>query len=197
MRRMNVTGFFDVVRAYAPRLSRLTAFSAAVSAAALIALGAPGVAFGQSQPEKTGDYGDWSVYVGESNGSRQCYAATQPIEQRKSQEVKVRGRPFLIVSTFLSENVRDEVSVTLGFEADNNKTLEIAIDESVTYKLFSEGEHAFVNDAADNDPLVAALRRGGVAEVTSVSKSRGTVITDVYSLKGVTAALRSVSEVCQ
>lgn len=189
MRRMTVTRILGGVRSGARRLAAVAALT--------LAVGVAGTAAAQQQPEKTGDFGDWSVYVGENNGSKQCYAATQPVDQRKSQEVKVRGRPFLIVSTFVSENVRDEVSVTLGFEADNNKTLEIEIDDTAKYKLFSEGEHAFVNDPTDNDPLVAALRRGGVAEVTSVSKSRGTVITDVYSLKGVTAALRSVAEVCQ
>lgn len=190
MKRMSASVFLAT-------LSDSVRWFARIATAGAVALGLSTAALAQQEPEKNGEFGDWSVWIDQHNGAKHCFAATEPIETRRSQEVKVRGRPFLIVSTFLSENIRDEVSVTLGFEADSNKTLEITIDDTATYRLFAEGAHAFIDDQNDSDPLVTSMRRGGQAEVTSVSKSRGTVITDVYSLKGVTAALRRVAEVCK
>lgn len=137
----------------------------------------------------------WGAFVAGEGSDKRCFAATQPQETTTSQPVRSRGKPFLLVSTFPSDGTVNEVSAVLGFKADNNAGLTLKIDGQ-EFAMFGDGEQAWL--ASDtNDKVLEAMRKGVSATVVATSATRGTRITDAYSLLGLSKALESVAEECK
>lgn len=183
-----------------PETSRPSSFSKAATTLAgvwlALSLGVV-AATAQQSGELVASHQQWGAFVAEVGGVRSCYAATVPTSTQTSQEVTSRGEPYLLVSTFPSQSVSEEVSVLLGFEADNDQPITLTVDDSEPFQLFGDGRHAFLASSDQNEAVVSALRRGREAVVVATSAARGTVITDTYSLIGVTAALTSATENCE
>lgn len=137
----------------------------------------------------------WGTFLANENLSKRCYAASKPLSTQSSQSIKSRGEPFLLVSTFPADGAINEVSVVLGFEANNEKDLTLRVD-GAEFQMFGQGKNAWLASSDDNDKVVRAMRAGSKAIVKAVS-GRGTVITDEYSLIGLTKALNSVTEICK
>jgi len=66
---------------------------------------------------------------------------------------------------------------------------------SGTFELFTDGDKAWPENAAADDQIVAAMKRGTDAVLTGVS-NRGTTTIDTYSLLGFTAALDEAQKLC-
>lgn len=193
--RRETTPACGAKRSQSTDFSKRMALAASVCLA--IALHAAPVAAQQSAGELVATHQQWGAFVAEVGGVRSCYAATVPTATETSQSVTSRGEPYLLVSTFPSQNVAEEVSVLLGFEADNSQPITLTVDDGEAFQMFGDGRHAFLASSEQNEAVVTALRRGRAAVVVATSSARGTVITDTYSLIGVTAALNSASENCE
>src|SRR5881392_3229659 len=89
---------------------------------ASVALAAPA-----DQPTLLGQYGDWSAYTASPGGKKVCFALAKP----KSSQTNPAGRPrdpaYLFISSRPAENVRNEVSVMIGypFKPSSDATAEI------------------------------------------------------------------------
>ena len=152
----------------------------------------PSMAQGQPQSKSVAQFGDWVVYASTA-GPKVCYAITQP--KARLPEGLNRDPAFLFVSTRPSQNVKEEVSITVGFPLKEKSTVTVTVG-TTKFELYTQDQGAWVRNAADEAKLVDALRKG--RDVTVVSTSlRGNETTDKYSLSGVSQALDRVAQECK
>ena len=148
----------------------------------------------ESQPTLLQQYGDWGVYTGTNSGNKVCFALSQPSSSETNPPNRPRGQIYLFVSTRPADNVRNEVSVIIGypFRTDSDATAEVGTTKFI---LQTQGDNAWVKNSGEEAQLVDAMRRGADLVVSGVS-GRGTTTTDRYSLAGISAALDRVRQEC-
>jgi len=165
---------------------------ATVAGLALALLGATGVS-AQGAPKLVGQFGDWGVYVDNSGNGKICYALSQPKTRLPSG--LSRDPAYFFISTRTAENVKGEVSVIVGFPLREGTDATITVG-SANFDLYTRGNGAWVRNAAEEQRLVDAMRKG--ADLTFKGTSgRGNVTTDKYSLSGVSAAIDRAAQECR
>ncbi len=135
---------------------------------------------------------DWSAYMAEGPNGPVCFAIARPVDT-EPKNVK-RGPIYFYVTTWPKRRIAEQISVKIGYPFKPDSVPRLTIGAQV-FNLFPKGERAFIERAEDGPKVVAAMRRGAKMVVTGISK-RGTLTTDVYSLAGVTAALKQVRQAC-
>ncbi len=140
-----------------------------------------------------GKHGDWEAFTEMENGKLACYMGAVPTKARG--KYKKRGRTFLLITHRPAEKSKNVVSFQAGYTLKKTTQVEVLIGKAA-FKLFTNNRWAFAPDAAADNALVKAMIRGANLVVTGVS-SRGTTTTDTYSLKGFTAAYRTISKACK
>ena len=153
---------------------------------------APSMAQAQAQSKAVAQFGDWAVHASTS-GPKVCYATSQP-KQRLPEGLN-RDPAFMFVSTRPSQNVKEEVSITVGFPLRDKSTVTVTVG-STKFELYTQDQGAWVRNAADEAKLVDAMRKGRDVTVVSTS-TRGNETTDKYSLSGVSQALDRVAQECK
>lgn len=137
--------------------------------------------------------GDWNVYVTQGEKKKTCYALAQP-KERLPAALK-RDPAFIFISTRLGENVKNEVSIIMGFSVKDGATTQAEIGDEA-YDLLGKGTNAWVKNPAEEPKFVASLRKGSKLAVKMPS-AKGNVTTDTYSLNGLGQALDRVGKECQ
>ncbi len=135
---------------------------------------------------------DWTAHIYQAKDKRVCFATSEP-KIIKPENVK-RGKILFYISSWPDEKVRNEISIQIGYPLKPNSETIAEID-SQAFKLFVDGEKAFVKSPEEERKLVEAIKRGSAMVVKGVSV-RGTLTTDEYSLSGVSNALKKVSQNC-
>ena len=164
-----------------------------LSAAALFALAAT-AASAQGAATRVEQFKDWGAYVfNDPQRGKMCFAVSQP----KDMEPKNVNRDpiYFFVTTRPREGVREEVNVITGYpyKEGSKTTVQIGADK---FTLYTSGDGAWLENAAEEARLVNSMRRGSSMVVRGTSR-RGTVTVDTYSLSGITAATRKALESCQ
>ena len=136
---------------------------------------------------------DWSTYSHEADGKKICFATSQP-KDMEPKNVK-RDAVFFYVTMWPDSKLENEISVRVGYPLKAG-TAPIATVGSQRFNLIIEGDRAYATNRAEEARLVNALRRGNKMTINGVSQ-RGTPTTDVYSLSGVTAAIKNAAEACR
>lgn len=179
-------------------------FAAPLLVVSLAVAGFMGLATGPAQaadaPKLLGKFDDWAAYAYGTGKDRICYVLSEP----KKQEPKgaTRGDVYFMVTHRPGRNIRDEVSMRIGYPfADTSKPF--AMIDKDRYQMFSGvsegGEHqnwAWLDNAKDEGRMVKALRAGSTMIIKGTS-SRKTLTTDTYSLKGSSAALNKIDSACK
>jgi invasion protein IalB len=62
--------------------------------------------------------------------------------------------------------------------------------------MYTQGDGLWIKNAAEEERMVDAMRKGADATVKGVS-AKGTETTDVFSLKGLTQALDRLTQDCK
>lgn len=156
------------------------------------AAAAPAAAQGQPQSKAVAQFGDWSVYVSTAS-PKVCYAISQP--KTRAPEGLKRDPAYFFISTRPGENVKNEVTVTVGFPLKEGSDATLTVGNA-TLQLYTKDEGAWVRNVADESKLVDAMKRGKDLTVASTSL-RGNVTTDKYSLVGLAQALDRVAQECK
>ncbi|MBP2150177.1 MULTISPECIES: invasion associated locus B family protein [Xanthobacter] len=156
------------------------------------AAAAPAAAQGQPQSKAVAQFGDWSVYVSTSS-PKVCYAISQP--KTRAPEGLKRDPAYFFISTRPGENVKNEVTVTVGFPLKEGSDATLTVGNA-TLQLYTKDQGAWVRNVADESKLVDAMKRGKDLTVASTSL-RGNVTTDKYSLVGLAQALDRVAQECK
>jgi hypothetical protein len=156
---------------------------------------AQSAAVGGGQPTLIGQFGDWGAYSANSGGRAVCYALAKPTSQATNPPNRPRDPAYIFVSTRPAENVRNEISIVIGypFKPGSEATVDIG---SAKYAMYTQQDGAWIKNAAEEARMVDAMRRGADMVVSGES-GRGTKSTDRYSLKGLAQALDRVAQECK
>jgi hypothetical protein len=158
----------------------------------VLALAAAVVPALAQSPNRLGTFKDWSAYAYSDSSGKVCYAASQP---KDSEPKNVNRDPtFFMIANRPAENVHNEASIIIGypFKPDSRVT---AIIDGQEFVLFTKEDGAWVENAAEEATLIAAMK-GGRSMVIKGTSARGTDTTDTYSLSGITAAMDRVDQEC-
>ena len=152
-------------------------------------------AVGGGQPALLGQFGDWGAYTATNSGHKVCYALAKPSTQATEPANRPRDPAYIFVSTRPAENVRNEISVVIGypFKPGSEATADIG---SAKYAMYTQQDGAWVKNPAEEARMVDAMRRGSDLVVSGES-GRGTKSTDRYTLKGLSQALDRVAQECK
>ena len=162
-----------------------------IATAVLIAVGAIGVAEAQT-PNRVGTFKDWSAYAYADKKGKVCYAASQPKSQKP--DGLNRDPAYFMITARPAENVKNEVSVIIGYPFKEGSKVTIDIDGQ-KFAMFTKEDGAWVENAAEETALLAAMKKGKAMTIAGTSR-RGTVTTDAYSLSGISASLDAVTKNC-
>ena len=166
-----------------------------VALAAVMVVAAVGAVSAQT-PQNIGTFQDWNAFVSNDPSGKICFVASQPTDAKYSQSVSGRDPAFFQITSIPTKNIIHEASSIVGytFAADADVTADV---DGTKFKMFLDDSHP---DTAWSVPdteaaLVEAMKRGHQLVLTGKSK-RGTIVTDTYSLRGITAALEKIDKEC-
>ena len=165
--------------------------AAAMALGTAIAVAAPALA---QEPEPAGTFGKWTAYSYKTKKGPVCYIVSQPEKSELSKKGAKRDPAFFLVTHRPGDKVHGEVSTIIGYPFRKNSMPTVTIDGK-TFRLFAVGDGAWTDSPATDRKIVAAMKKGRTMVVRGVS-GRGTQSVDTYSLKGVTAALQKIDELC-
>jgi invasion protein IalB len=158
---------------------------AIVSSLILVAGAVPALA---QSATKIGQHNAWGTYSYQVNTGKVCYVLTVPTD--KQPPSLNHGDIFFFVSQRPGQAVSYEPQfiASYDFQADSKVTVTVG-DKNFT--LFTRGKSAWVENAAEEPNLIAAMRSGADMKVAARS-GRGNPTNYTFSLKGITAALNSI-----
>lgn len=147
------------------------------------------------QPTLLGTYADWGAYTATPSGKKVCFALSKPKSSTTNPPGRPRNPAFLFVSTRPAENVRNEVSVIIGypFKTSSDATAEVG---AAKFAMYTQNDGAWIKNVAEEARMVDAMRKGADLTVKGTS-GRGTASTDQYSLKGLAQALEKIEQECK
>jgi hypothetical protein len=150
---------------------------------------------GAPEPALIGQYDEWGAYTATPNGKKVCFALAKPVSASTNPPNRPRDQAWIFISSRPGERVKDEVSVIFGYglKASSDANIEIS---GGSYAMNTQGDGAWVKNPAEEPKLVETMRKGRDMTVKGTS-AKGTVSTDVYSLKGLAQALDKVGQECR
>jgi invasion protein IalB len=150
---------------------------------------------GETQPTLLGQYGDWGAYTASPAGHKVCFALAKPKVTKTEPAGRKRDPSYMFISTRPGENVRNEVSVVIGypFKASSDATAEIG---TAKFAMYTQNDGAWIKNVAEEARMVDAMRKGADLTVKGMS-GKGATSTDQYSLKGLAQALDKVGQECK
>ena len=154
---------------------------------AVFTMAMAGAAAAQS-PTLIEQFNAWGAYSYNGPKGKVCYILSLPT-QKQPQNVK-HGDIFFLISQRPGQNVSYEPQAMMGYALKEDSKVTVNVD-SKNFVLFTKGESAWVENAAEESALVGAMRAGSQMSVKATSR-RGTSTNYTYSLTGVTAALKEI-----
>ena len=153
-------------------------------------------AFGTLNAEENlksiGKFKDWESFILSKEGNKICFAQSIPII-RAPKKLK-RDPSRLFVSFRPSENIKNEISVTNGYEF-KLKAPVAAKSGKKRYDLFSKGRFAWVIDNEDEAKLINTMKKASrLMIIGNTDKDDRT--TDHYSMMGFTKAYNTAKKSC-
>jgi invasion protein IalB len=147
------------------------------------------------QPTLLGTYGDWGAYTATPGGKKVCFSLSKPKASTTTPPGRKRDPAFLFVSTRPAENVRNEVSVIIGypFKESTEATAEIG---TAKFAMYTQKDGAWIKNMTEEARMLDAMRKGSDLTVKGTS-ARGTSSTDQFSLKGLAQALERADQACK
>ena len=136
---------------------------------------------------------DWAAYSYAGSKGKVCYALSKPKKLEPAD--RNHGDVFFFVSTRPGEGVSNEPSLIVGYPFSDGSKVNVDIDGKA-FSMFTKGDGAWVENAAEENNLITAMKAGSNMSVSGTS-SRGTSTSYTFSLSGVTAAIDLASKACR
>ena len=150
------------------------------------------IANSEENLKSAGKFKDWESFVLLQEGNKICFAQSIPVV--RSPKGLKRDQSRLFISFRPGENIKNEISVTNGYEF-KIKTPVSAKSGKKTYDLFSKGRFAWVVDNEDERKLIRTMKKASRLMIIGDSE-KGTQTTDHYSMMGVTKASNLTKKNC-
>ena len=142
--------------------------------------------------KKIGKFKDWESFVVMQEGNKVCFAQSIPIVRAPKKLKREASRLF--ISFRPSENIKNEFSVTNGYEF-KLKAPVAAKSGKKSYDLFSKGRFAWVVDDEDEKKLILTMKKASRLMIIG-NKDSGDQTTDHYSMMGFTKAYNKAKKSC-
>ena len=150
------------------------------------------ISHGEDNLKSIGKFKDWESFVLLQDGNKICFAQSIPVVRAPK---KLKREPSrLFVSFRPSENIKNEVSVTNGYEF-KLKAPVTAKSGKKSYDLFSKGRFAWVVDNDDESKLIVTMKKASRLMIIG-NTNKGDQTTDHYSMMGFTKAYNSAKKNC-
>jgi hypothetical protein len=152
-------------------------------------------AAGGAEPTLAGQFGIWGSYTAAPGGKKICFVLAKPSSSKTNPPNRPRDPAYAFVSTRPAEKVKEEVHVMIGYplKPGSEASLETG---GAKFAMYTQGDGIWVKNAAEEERLVEAMRRGGDVVVKGVS-ARGTETTDTFSARGLSQALDKAAQSCR
>ena len=127
---------------------------------------------GESQPTLLGTYGDWGAYTANPGGKKVCFALAKPKTSKTDPAGRKRDPAYIFISTRPAENVKNEISVIIGypFKPSSDATAEIG---TTKFAMYTQNDGAWIKNVAEEARMIDAMRKGSDLTVKGMS-GRGT-----------------------
>jgi len=145
-----------------------------------------------SAAELVSTHNDWKAYRHGAGDQRMCFAVSEPSEANPSNARK--EGPHIYVTAWPKAGIKAEISVLVGMALNKSSQIQVNVDGN-RFELFPDGDRAYVADTDEEAKLLDAMRRGRSMTITATS-SGGQETRDIYSLRGLTAAVQSMTSGC-
>ncbi len=146
-----------------------------------------------AEPQSVAVFKDWTVMVQDTGADRVCFAVAEASD--KTPKSVNHGEVFFMVSTWKSGVAANQPSFRSGYNLKEAPAPAIRIGSQKWDAYVSDNE-AFIESAATEQALVAAMRQGADMRVAATS-GRGTATNYLFSLNGVSAALDRARDACK
>jgi invasion protein IalB len=166
-------------------------FARKVALALALTFVSAGLASAQT-PTRIQQFKAWGAYSYKSGNSTVCYVLSVPTTKEPTNVD--HGDIFFIVSQRPGQNISYEPQAMVGYSLQANSKVTVTIDGK-NFTMFTKDKAAWVENAAEEPALVAAMKGGSSMSVSAVS-GRGTKTNYAYSLAGISAALKQI-ETCK
>ena len=142
--------------------------------------------------KKVGKFKDWEVIKLNNDSEIICYAQTKPVLQSpKSKQREAR----LFVSFRPNDKIYDEISITSGYEFNNQNSV-LATSGKSKYKFdITQDNFAWIASNKMEKKMIKTMKRGSRIMITGYNKS-GSQTIDHYSLLGFTKAYNAAKKSC-
>ena len=148
--------------------------------------------YGEENLKSIGKFKDWESFVLSQEGSKICFAQSKPVIRAPK---KLKREPSrLFVSFRPSENIKNEISVTNGYEFKPKAPVE-AKSGKKSYDLYSKGRFAWVVDNEDEAKLIVTMKKASRLMIIG-NTGKGDQTTDHYSMMGFTKAYKTAKKSC-
>lgn len=145
------------------------------------------------KPVQVATFGDWGAFLAQPGTKKKtCYALAQP-KERDPAKLK-RDPAYVFISSRPGENVRNEISIIMGFPMKDNGDA-LADIGGTHFDLISKGSNAWVKNPAEEGQFIEAMKKGAKLVIKAASV-KGNLTTDSYSLSGLAQALDRVHKDC-
>ena len=138
-------------------------------------------------------FNDWSAFSEGEGKNLACMAVSKP--KKSDGDYSKRGDVFAIVTHLPGQKKWNEFSVVAGYNYKTNSNPEIIIDQK-KFQLFTSGSRAWSFSPSDDEKIIKFLKKSMKMKVIGTS-SRGTITTDMFSLRGFSKAFQKINEACK
>jgi hypothetical protein len=159
---------------------------------ASLAFVGPALAQAGREPALIKQNSDWSSFSHGDGPGKVCFAMTTP--KSKTPPNLNHGDVFFFVSNRPGEGVRNEPSILVGYPFQDGSRVTVDIDGE-KFTLFTKGDGAWVENAAQEAPLIAAMKKGRTMSVAGTS-GRGNATGYTFSLSGISASVGDIDKAC-
>jgi len=150
------------------------------------------VSYGEENLKSIGKFKDWESFTLLQNGSKICFAQSIPVVRAPK---KLKREPSrLFVSFRPAENIKNEISVTNGYEFKIKAPVS-AKSGKKSYDLFSKGKFAWVVDDKDEKKLIVTMKKASRLMIIG-NTNKDDQTTDHYSMMGFTKAYNTAKKSC-
>ncbi|RUM96252.1 hypothetical protein EET67_19000 [Pseudaminobacter arsenicus] len=152
----------------------------------LVAGAAPALA---QSATKIGQHNAWGTYSYQANNGKVCYVLTVPTDKQPAN--LDHGDIFFFVSQRPGQAVSYEPQFIASYDFQANSKVSVTVGDK-SFSMFTRGKSAWVENAAEEPVLIAAMKAGADMKVAAKS-GRGNPTNYTFSLKGISAALTSIA----
>jgi len=148
------------------------------------------ISYAEEGLKSIGKFKDWESFTLSQEGNKICFAQSIPVVRAPK---KLKREPSrLFVSFRPGENIKNEVSVTNGYEF-KLKAPVTAKSGKKSYDLFSKGNFAWVVDNKDEKKLIVTMKKASRLMIIGNTK-KDDQTTDHYSMMGFTKAYNAAKK---